>query len=95
MRWKKQIFMVVRDDTTVSTRVKAAAPLAASRGDDDLHGAAEAGETLLVQLALAARARGDGQQADALATVADREEEEARVRRYLPVPGWRTIGPSP
>src|SRR3989454_163583 len=33
--------------------------------DDDLHGAAEAAETLLVQLAPAARARGEGQQADA------------------------------
>src|SRR5206468_3046741 len=47
--------------------------------DDDPHRAAEAAETLLVQLAPAARARGEGQQADALAAVAEREKEEPRA----------------
>ena len=47
--------------------------------DDDLHGAAEAAEGLLVQLAPAPRARREGQQADALAAVAEGEDEEPRA----------------
>src|SRR5438093_9622777 len=47
--------------------------------DDDLHGAAKAAETLLVQLAPAVRARREGQQADALTAVAEREDEESRA----------------
>ena len=47
--------------------------------DDDLHGAAEAAEGLLVQLAPAPRARREGQRADALAAVAEREAKQPRA----------------
>src|SRR6058998_2179739 len=47
--------------------------------DGDFHGAAEAAKRLLMQLAPAPRARRDGQQADALAAVAEREKEEPRA----------------
>src|SRR3989442_1507579 len=61
--------------------------------DGDLHGAAEAAKRLLMQLAPAARARRDGQQADALAAVAEREKEEPRAAvlpRY-PVADHRAV----
>jgi hypothetical protein len=44
--------------------------------DDDLDRAAEAAEGLLVQLAPAPRARREGQQADALAAIAQGEDEQ-------------------
>ncbi len=47
--------------------------------DDDVAGATKATEGLLMQLAPAACARGEGQQADAFAAVAEREDEEPRA----------------
>jgi hypothetical protein len=62
--------------------------------DDDAHGAAEPTKGPLVELGPDLRARLPHQQAHRL-----REEPsvstKSRVRRYLPVCGWRTIGPSP
>jgi len=47
--------------------------------DDDAHGGPEPAERLFVQLGPAARARLEGEQADALAAVAEGEDEQARA----------------
>ena len=60
----------------------------------DPDGAAEPAERLFVQLGPPARARGEGQQADALAAVAQGEHEQARAAVLAGdgVPHHRTVG---
>ena len=61
---------------------------------DDLRNAAQPAESALVELGPDPRQGLEREQPDRLPAEAD-VMTKSRVRRYFPVSGWRTIGPSP